>query len=198
MLIPTVIDKTDKGECAYDIYSRLLDDRIIFITGEINDILASTVIAQMLYLESKSQKAPISLYINSPGGVSQSGLAILDTMRFIKCPVSTICIGLCASAAALLLAGGQRGKRFCLPNSKVMIHQPWGAVQGQVTEIEIYYKEGKKGRETYSKLIAEFCGKTQDEVNKDIERDNYMSAQEALNYGIVDQVLTTLNTRRAK
>lgn len=198
MLIPTVIDKTDKGECAYDIYSRLLDDRIIFITGEINDILASTVIAQMLYLESKSQKAPISLYINSPGGVSQSGLAILDTMRFIKCPVSTICIGLCASAAALLLAGGQRGKRFCLPNSKVMIHQPWGAVQGQVTEIEIYYKEGKKDRETYSKLIAEFCGKTQDEVNKDIERDNYMSAQEALNYGIVDQVLTTLNTRRAK
>ena len=196
MLIPTVIDKTDRGECAYDIYSRLLDDRIIFITGEINDMLASTVIAQMLYLESKSPKSPISLYINSPGGVSQSGLAILDTMRFIKCPVSTICIGLCASAAALLLAGGQRGKRFCLPNSKVIIHQPWGAVKGQVTEIEIYYKEGKKDRETYSKLIAEFCGKTQEEVNKDIERDNYMSSQEALNYGIVDQILT--NTRRTK
>lgn len=197
MFFPTVIDKTDKGECAYDIYSRLLEDRIIFITGEINDLVASTVIAQMLYLESKSTKTPISLYINSPGGVSQSGLAILDTMQYIKCPVSTICIGLCASAAALLLAGGQPGKRFCLPNSKVMIHQPWGAVQGQVTEIEIYYKEGKKDRETYAKLIAEFCGKEQEVVNKDIERDNYMSAQEAMKYGIVDQVLTT-HTRRAK
>ena len=141
MLIPTVIDKTNNGECAYDIYSRLLDDRIIFITGEINDAVANTVIAQMLYLESKSAKAPISLYINSPGGASQSGLAILDTMNYIKCPVSTICIGLCASAAALLLAGGQKGKRFSLPNAKIMIHQPWGAVQGQVTEIEIYYKE---------------------------------------------------------
>ena len=198
MLIPTVIDKTDKGECAYDIYSRLLDDRIIFITGEINDMVANTVIAQMLYLESKAPKSSISLYINSPGGVSQAGLAILDTMRFIKCPVSTICIGLCASAAALLLAGGQAGKRFCLPNSKVMIHQPWGAVQGQVTEIEIYYKEGKKDRETYAKLLSQFCNKPQDVVNKDIERDNYMTPGEALEYGIIDQILSPQRTRREK
>lgn len=189
MLIPTVIDKTNNGECAYDIYSRLLDDRIIFITGEINDAVANTVIAQMLYLESKSAKAPISLYINSPGGVSQSGLAILDTMNYIKCPVSTICIGLCASAAALLLAGGQKGKRFSLPNAKIMIHQPWGAVQGQVTEIEIYYKEGKKDRNKYASLIAQFCGKPEDTVNHDIERDNYMSAEEALKYGLIDEIL---------
>ena len=189
MLIPTAIDKTNNGECAYDIYSRLLDDRIIFITGEINDAVANTVIAQMLYLESKSAKAPISLYINSPGGVSQSGLAILDTMNYIKCPVSTICIGLCASAAALLLAGGQKGKRFSLPNAKIMIHQPWGAVQGQVTEIEIYYKEGKKDRNKYASLIAQFCGKPEDAVNHDIERDNYMSAEEALKYGLIDEIL---------
>jgi len=198
MFLPTVIDKTDKGECAYDIFSRLLEDRIIFITGEINDAVANTVIAQMLYLEGRDAKAPISLYINSPGGVSQSGLAILDTMRYIKCPVSTICIGLCASAAALLLAGGRHGKRYCLPHSKVMIHQPWGAVQGQITEIEIYYKEGKKDRQTYASLMAEFCGKSQDIVNKDIERDNYMTANEALEYGIVDQILPITCTRRAK
>lgn len=189
MLIPTVIDKTEKGECAYDIYSRLLEDRIIFITGEINDSLANTVIAQMLYLESKDSKAGISLYINSPGGVAQSGLAILDTIKYIKCPVSTICIGLCASAAVLLLAGGQKGKRYSLPNSKIMIHQPWGAVQGQITEIEIYYNEGKKDRHTYAKLLAEFCNKPIEEVNKDIERDNYFSATEALDYGLIDEVL---------
>ena len=188
MFIPTVIDRTDKGECAYDIYSRLLDDRIIFITGEINDLVANTVIAQMLYLESKS-KAPISLYINSPGGVSQSGLAILDTMQFVKCPISTICIGLCASAAALLLAGGEHGKRFALPNSKIMIHQPWGAVQGQITEIEIYYKEGKKDRQKYAALLSKFCNKPQSIVDADIERDNYLTAQEALDYGIIDEIL---------
>lgn len=189
MLVPTVIDKTDKGECAFDIYSRLLEDRIIFITGEINDALANTVIAQMLYLESKDSKSAINLYINSPGGVSQSGLAILDTIKYIKCPVSTICIGLCASAAALLLAGGQKGKRYCLPNSKVMIHQPWGAVQGQVTEIEIYYNEGKKDRHTYAKLLSNFCNKPEEIINKDIERDNYMSATEAKEYGIIDEIL---------
>lgn len=188
MIIPTVIDKTDKGECAYDIYSRLLDDRIVFISGEINDALANTVIAQLLYLDSKS-KQPINLYINSPGGVSLAGLAILDTMKFIKSPVSTICIGLCASAAALLLAGGEHGKRFCLPNSKVMIHQPWGAVQGQITEIEIYYNEGKKDREKYATLLSKFCNKSFTEVNADIERDNYLSAQEAKDYGIIDEIL---------
>ena len=185
MFVPTVIDRTEKGECSYDIYSRLLEDRIIFITGEINDAVANTVIAQMLYLESKS-KAPI----NSPGGVSQAGLAILDTMQFVKCPVSTICLGLCASAAALLLAGGQPQKRFALPNSKIMIHQPWGAVQGQITEIEIYYKEGKKDRQKYAELLSRFCKKSQNEIDRDIERDNYLSAEEALKYGIIDEILT--------
>lgn len=189
MFVPTVIDRTEKGECSYDIYSRLLEDRIIFITGEINDAVANTVIAQMLYLESKS-KAPINLYINSPGGVSQAGLAILDTMQFVKCPVSTICLGLCASAAALLLAGGQPQKRFALPNSKIMIHQPWGAVQGQITEIEIYYKEGKKDRQKYAELLSRFCKKSQNEIDRDIERDNYLSAEEALKYGIIDEILT--------
>lgn len=198
MLIPTVIDKTDKGECSYDIYSRLLEDRIIFITGEINDAVANTVIAQMLYLESKSTKNPINLYINSPGGVSQAGLAILDTMNFVKCPVSTICLGLCASAAALLLAGGQKGKRFALPNSKIMIHQPWGAVQGQITEIEIYYKEGLKDRQKYAKLLSQFCNQDQQKVNSDIERDNYMSSREALDYGIIDKILITRDEKEAK
>lgn len=198
MLIPTVIDKTDKGECSYDIYSRLLEDRIIFITGEINDAVANTVIAQMLYLESKSTKNPINLYINSPGGVSQAGFAILDTMNFVKCPVSTICLGLCASAAALLLAGGQKGKRFALPNSKIMIHQPWGAVQGQITEIEIYYKEGLKDRQKYAKLLSQFCNQDQQKVNSDIERDNYMSSREALDYGIIDKILITRDEKEAK
>lgn len=193
MYIPTVIDKTNNGERAYDIYSRLLEDRIIFITGEINDIVADTVIAQLLYLESRDCTKDIHLYINSPGGISQCGLAILDTMRYIKSPVSTICIGLCASAAALLLAGGEKGKRYILPHSKVMIHQPWGGVKGQITEIEIYYKEGVKDRNVYAELIAEFCGKTAKNVLKDIERDNYLSAPEALKYGLVDKVLDKIN-----
>lgn len=189
MLIPTVIDKTQNGEKSYDIYSRLLEDRIIFVSGEINDGTANTVIAELLFLESKDSNKEIYLYINSPGGVSQSGLAIVDTMNLIKCPVSTICIGLCASAAALILASGQKGKRYILPNSKVMIHQPWGGVQGQITEIEIYLKEGIKDRNTYSSLIAKCCEKTQEDVLKDIERDNYMNAQEALSYGLVDKIL---------
>lgn len=190
MLIPTVIDKTPNGERAFDIYSRLLDDRIIFITGEIDDNSANTVIAQMLYLESKDSKKDIHLYINSPGGVFQAGLAIIDTMNHIKCPVSTICIGLCASAASLILAGGAKGKRHILPNSKVMIHQPWGGVKGQITEIEIYYKEGIKDRNTYAKLLGEYCGKSEKKILQDIERDNYMNASEAKDYGIVDTVLT--------
>lgn len=189
MYIPTVIDKTASGERTYDIYSRLLEDRIIFVTGEIDDILADTVIAQLLYLESRDNKKDIHLYINSPGGISQCGLAILDTMRYLKSPVSTICIGLCASAAALLLAGGQKGKRYILPHSKVMIHQPWGGVKGQITEIEIYYKEGVKDRNVYAELLAEFCDKKTDKVLKDIDRDNYMSAKEAVEYGVVDKIL---------
>jgi len=196
MLIPSVIDKTNSGERTYDIYSRLLEDRIVFITGEINDVVANTVIAQLLYLDSKSSTQDIHLYINSPGGVSQAGLAILDTMRFVSSPISTICIGLCASAAALILAGGEPGKRYILPHSKVMIHQPWGGVQGQITEIEIYYKEGLKDRNNYANLIAEFCGKPDSVVQKDIERDNYMSADEAIAYGLVDKKLNKNDLRK--
>ncbi len=190
MLIPTVIDKVSGAERVCDIYSRLLDDRIIFISGEINDEKANTIIAQLLFLESKESGKEISLYINSPGGEMQSGLAILDTIKFVKCPVSTICIGMCASAASMILAGGEKGKRYILPNSKVMIHQPWGGVKGQVTEIEIYLKEGLKDRQTYAKLVSEFSGKSEKEVLKDIERDNYMNATEAINYGLVDKILT--------
>ena len=192
MFVPTVIDKTPSGERAFDIYSRLLEDRIIFVTGEIDDALSNTVIAQLLYLESRDNKKDIHLYINSPGGISQCGLAVLDTMRYIRSPVSTICLGLSASAAALLLAGGERGKRFILPHSKVMIHQPWGGVKGQITEIEIYYKEGVKDRNIYAELLAEFCDKSRDKVLADIDRDNYLNAYEAMEYGIVDKVLTKL------
>jgi len=188
-MIPTVIDKTANGERVADLYSRMLEDRIIFITGEIDDRVCNTVVAQLLYLESQDNSKDISLYINSPGGVAQCGLAILDTMNFIQSPVSTICIGLCASASALLLAGGTKGKRYILPHSKVMIHQPWGRVDGQITEIEIYYREGIKDRATYAELVAKFCGKTKEKVLADIERDNYMSASEAVHYGIVDKIL---------
>lgn len=189
MLIPSVTDKTAMGERTSDIYSRLLDDRIIFITGEIDDMLANTVIAELLFLESKDKEKEIYLYINSPGGVSQAGLAILDTMHIISCPVCTICMGLCASAAALILSAGEKGKRYMLPNSKVMIHQPWGGVKGQVTEIEIYLKEGIKDRNNYARLIAESCGKTEKQVLLDIERDNYMDAKQAKKYGIIDVIL---------
>ena len=189
MLIPTVIDKTNNGECAYDIYSRLLDDRIIFITGEINDAVANTVIAQMLYLESKSAKAPISLYINSPGGVSQSGLAILDTMNYIKCPVSTICIGLCASAAALLLAGGQKGKRFSLPNAKIMIHQPLGGAQGQASDIAIQANEILKTKKRINDILAQNTSQPLSKIEVDTDRDFYMNAEEAEKYGLVDKNL---------
>lgn len=189
MIIPTVTDKTQNGERSYDIYSRLLEDRIVFVSGEINDQVANTVIAELLYLESKNSNKEIFLYINSPGGISQSGFAIVDTINLIKCPVSTICIGLCASAAALLLASGEKGKRFILPHSKVMIHQPWGGVKGQITEIEIYLKEGQKDKNTYAELLAEYCNKDKNQILKDIERDNYMDAETAVFYGICDKVL---------
>ncbi len=191
MYIPTVIDKTKNGEYAFDLYSRMLEDRIIFLTGEIDDRMSSNIISQLLYLESKDNKKEIFMYINSPGGVAQSGLAILDTMQYISAPISTICIGLCASAAALILAGGTQGKRYILPHSKVMIHQPWGAVNGQITEIEIYYKEGIKDRTNYATLLAEFCGKDKEKVLQDIERDNYLNAKEAVKYGLVDAILNS-------
>jgi len=196
MFVPTVIDKTQNGERSFDLYSRLLEDRIIFVTGEIDDLVANTTIAELLYLESKDSLKDIHLYINSPGGIAQSGLAILDTMKYISSPVSTICLGLCASAAALLLAGGTKGKRYILPHSKVMIHQPWGGIKGQISEIEIYYKEGIKDRQTYASLLGNFCGKDETTVLKDIERDNYLSAHEAVKYGIVDKVLNEKNIGR--
>ncbi len=189
MLIPTVIDKTPNGDRASDLYSRMLEDRIIFITGEIDDKVCNSVVAQLLYLESQDNSRDISLYINSPGGVAQCGLAILDTIHFLHSPVSTICIGMCASASALILAGGTKGKRYILPHSKVMIHQPWGGVNGQITEIEIYYREGIKDRAIYAELLAKFCEKSREKVLRDIERDNYMSAVEAVEYGIVDKIL---------
>lgn len=190
MLIPTVVDKTPSGERVFDIYSRLLDDRIIFLSGEITSETANTVIAQLLFLESKDNSKDISLYVNSPGGEALAGLAILDTIHLVKCSVSTIGIGLCASAAALILAAGEKGKRFVLPNSKVMIHQPWGGVKGQITEIEIYLKEGIKDRTKYAQLLAQFSGKEEKRVLADIERDNYLSAQEAVIYGLVDKILS--------
>ena len=195
MFIPTIVDKTQNGERSFDLYSRLLDDRIIFITGEIDDVVANTTIAELLYLESKDNTKDIHLYINSPGGIAQSGLAILDTIEYLSAPVSTICLGLCASAAALILACGTKGKRFILPHSKVMIHQPWGGVKGQISEIEIYYKEGVKDRKTYASLLGQFCNKDEDIVLKDIDRDNYLTANEAVKYGIVDKVLNKLNSR---
>lgn len=190
MLIPTVVDKTPNGERAFDVYSRLLDDRIVFLSGEITSETANTVIAQILFLESKDSDKGINLYINSPGGEALAGLAILDTIQLVRCPVSTIGIGLCASAAALILAGGEKGRRFVLPNSKVMIHQPWGGVKGQITEIEIYLKEGLKDRTKYARLLAEFSGKDEKRVLGDIERDNYLSAQESVDYGLVDKILS--------
>ncbi len=198
MIIPTVVDKTTNGERSYDIFSRLLEERIIFVSGEITDEVANTVIAQLLFLESKNNQKDIFLYINSPGGASLAGLAIVDTIKLVKCPVSTICIGLCASAAALVLASGSKGKRHILPHSKVMIHQPWGGVKGQITEIEIYLKEGLKDRETYASLLAKFCNKTQKEVLKDIERDHYMSSKEAVDYKIVDSVFEFSQNRIEK
>ncbi len=195
MILPTVIDKINNCEHSFDIYSRLLEDRIIFITGEIDDLVANTTIAEMLYLESKNTQKDIYLYINSPGGVAQSGLAILDTIRYIKSPVCTICIGLCASAAALILASGTKGKRFILPHSKVMIHQPLGGIKGQVSEIEIYYKEGVKDKNTYASLLAEFCGRATSDVLADIDRDNYLSATEAVKYGLADKILSHSKTK---
>lgn len=189
MLIPMVVDQTLNGERSYDIYSRLLEDRIIFLTGEINDATANTVVAQLIYLEAKNPDKEIHLYINSPGGSVSAGLAIYDTIKFIKCDVSTICIGLCASMAAILLSSGTKGKRMCLPNGEVMIHQPLGGVQGQATDIEITAKHIIKIKEKLVNILSENTGKDKEQVAKDIDRDYYMSAEQALNYGIVDKII---------
>lgn len=190
MLIPMVIDKTPQGERSYDIYSRLLEDRIVFLTGPIDDAMANTIVAQLVYLEAKDPDKEISLYINSPGGSVTAGMAIHDTINYIKCPVSTICIGMCASMAAVLLASGTKGKRLALVNSEVMIHQPLGGVRGQATDIEITAKHILKTKEKLVKILADNTGQPTSKLAEDMERDYYMSAQEALEYGIVDKVLT--------
>ena len=190
-LVPYVIEQTPRGERSYDIYSRLLNDRIIFLGEEINSVSANLVVAQLLHLESQDAEKDISLYINSPGGEVYSGLAILDTMNFIKPQVSTICVGMAASMAAVLLSAGAKGKRFCLPHSKVMIHQPSGGAQGQQTEIEIVAEEIKKTRRELNQILSDASGQPIEKVQADTERDNYLTAAEALDYGLIDSIGTS-------
>ena len=196
-LVPYVIEQTPRGERSYDIYSRLLNDRIIFLGEEINSVSANLVIAQLLHLESQDAEKDISLYINSPGGEVTSGLAILDTMNYIKPQVSTICVGMAASMAAVLLSCGAKGKRFCLPNSMVMIHQPSGGAQGQQTEIEIAAQQIKATRTKLNKILSDVSGQPFERVEADTERDHYMTADEALSYGLIDRIVTS-RTEAAK
>ncbi|NKB46381.1 MAG: ATP-dependent Clp endopeptidase proteolytic subunit ClpP [Legionellales bacterium] len=188
-LVPMVVEQTARGERAYDIYSRLLKERIIFLLGQVEDYMANLVVAQLLFLESENPDKDIHLYINSPGGVVTAGMAIYDTMQFIKPDVSTLCVGQAASAAALLLTAGAQGKRFCLPNSRVMIHQPLGGYQGQATDIEIHAKETLLVRERLNAILAKHTDKTPEIIMQDTERDNFMGAEQAVKYGLVDQVL---------
>ena len=188
-LVPMVIETSGRGERAYDIYSRLLRERVVFLVGEVNDQTANLVIAQLIFLESENPDKEISLYINSPGGSVSAGMAIYDTMNFVKPPVSTLCIGMSASMGAFLLAAGQKGKRFSLPNSKVMIHQPLGGTQGQATEIEIHAREILKTREQLNKILADRTGHPLEKIERDTERDYYLSADEAKEYGLVDEVI---------
>ncbi|MBR6896893.1 MAG: ATP-dependent Clp endopeptidase proteolytic subunit ClpP [Lachnospiraceae bacterium] len=189
-LVPYVIEQTGRGERSYDIYSRLLKDRIIFLGEEVNEVTASLVVAQLLFLEAEDPDKDICLYINSPGGSVTAGLAIYDTMQYIKCDVSTICIGMAASMGAFLLAGGAKGKRYALPNSEIMIHQPSGGARGQATEISIVAEQILKTREQLNRILAENCGQSIEKIAVDTERDNYMSAEEAKEYGIIDAVMT--------
>ena len=188
-LVPMVIEQSGRGERAFDIYSRLLKERVVFLVGGVNDHVANLVIAQMLFLESENPDKDISLYINSPGGSVSAGLAIFDTMNFIKPDVSTLCIGMAASMGAFLLAAGAKGKRLCLPNSRVMIHQPLGGVSGQATDIEIHAKEILALKESLNKILAEKTGQSLKTVSKDTDRDNFMSAKDALKYGLIDKVM---------
>ena len=190
-LIPMVVEQTDRGERSYDIYSKLLEERIIFITGEINDALANTVVAQLLYLEAKDAAKDIDVYINSPGGSVTAGLAIYDTMNFIKCGVSTICIGMAASMAAFLLSSGEKGKRYALPSSEIMIHQPLGGAQGQASDIAIQAEHILKIKKNLNEILAKNTGKPCEEVEKDTDRDNYLSAEEALEYGLIDKIFVS-------
>jgi len=190
MLIPYVVDQTGNGERSYDIYSRLLEDRIVFISGEIDDASANTIVAQLIYLEAKNPEKDICIYINSPGGSVTAGMAIYDTMKYVKCDVSTICVGLAASMGAFLLAAGTKGKRFCLPNSEVMIHQPLGGAQGQASDIEITAKHIIKTKKKMIEMLSKNTGQPVEKVEKDVDRDYFMTAKEAVEYGLVDKVIT--------
>lgn len=190
-LIPYVIEQTSKGERSYDIYSRLLKERIIFLGEEVNDASASVIVAELLFLESEDPEKDISLYINSPGGVITAGMAIYDTMQFIKCDVSTVCIGMAASMGAFLLAGGAKGKRMALPNAEIMIHQPAGGAQGQATEIEITAKHILATKEKMARIMAQNTGQDFEVIMADTERDNWKSAEEALKYGLIDRIITS-------
>ncbi|MBE6536514.1 MAG: ATP-dependent Clp endopeptidase proteolytic subunit ClpP [Ruminococcaceae bacterium] len=189
-LVPMVVEQTSRGERSYDIYSRLLNDRIIFLSDEVNDVTASLVVAQLLYLEAQDPDKDVYLYINSPGGSITSGMAIYDTMNYIKCDVSTICVGMAASMGAFLLSSGAKGKRFALPNAEVMIHQPLGGMQGQATDIKIHADRIIKIKEKLNKLLSEQTGNPLEVIERDTERDNFMTAEEAQAYGLVDKVIT--------
>ena len=188
-LIPMVVEKTGNGERAYDIYSRLLKDRIVFVGGEVEDGMANAIVAQLLFLQAADPEKEISMYINSPGGSVTAGLAILDTMRMIKCPVATYCIGQAASMGAILLAAGEKGRRHALPNSRIMIHQPWGGAQGKASDIEITAREILRLKDILNGILAESSGKRLDDVARDTDRDYFMSAEDAKNWGIVDEVM---------
>ncbi len=187
-MVPMVIDQVGNVERSYDIYSRLLEDRIVFLSGEIDDQTANTVVAQLLYLEGKNPDKDIFMYINSPGGSVTAGLAIYDTMQYIKCDISTICIGMAASMAAVILSSGTKGKRICLPHSEVMIHQPLGGAQGQASDIEIHARHIQKTRESLNKILADNTGKSLETITKDTDRDNFLDAKQALKYGLVDKI----------
>ena len=190
VLVPYVVERTSSGERTYDLYSRMLDDRIIFLSGEINDAVANTVVAQLIYLEGKDPTKDISLYINSPGGSVSAGMAIYDTMNFIKCDVSTVCIGMAASMGAFLLSAGTKGKRFALPNSEIMIHQPLGGTQGQATDMKIHVERMLKIKDNLNNILSKNTGQPLDVIKADTERDNFMTADEAVKYGLIDKIVT--------
>lgn len=194
-LVPIVIEQTAKGERSFDIYSRLLKERVIFLTGQVEDHMANLIVAQLLFLESENPEKDIYIYINSPGGSVTAGLSIYDTLRYIKPDIATVCVGQAASMGAFLLSGGTKGKRYCLPNARVMIHQPLGGFQGQATDFEIHAREILSIKEKLNRLMADHCGKSYEQVCKDTERDNFLNAQQALEYGLVDAILDRRETK---
>jgi len=197
-LVPYVIEQTSRGERSYDIFSRLLKDRIIMLSGEVNDVTSNLVVSQLLFLESEDPDKDIYLYINSPGGSITAGMAIYDTMQYIKSDVSTICIGMAASMGAFLLSSGAKGKRFALPNSEIMIHQPLGGFQGQATDIDIHARRILRTKETLNKILSENTGKPLEKINADVERDYFMTAEESMEYGLIDKVIRKIETAKEK